>query len=265
LLLEIINSDRLDKKWFNNLISRYTDENIKAYLNEHVAKVPDEWLETQQDDGQAEETNEGFDDEEEMPSFSENEKQYLTDAEQEEFLKLFGKEIPENHKKDINLAACVSALVHFNNCKWDVLQAEVEFTDKHKYAQISPVVSPEGTVHTVMCRSARRGILYLTRRAWDFLSEKGIRLYIKTGNAAEDYIIFDSQDEILRISNTQFQVFRVEAKSSLNNTDDFLTGNFLEKDKIWLLFKVSKNAEYNSIFGEKQYDSDFNTDDIATD
>jgi hypothetical protein len=51
----------------------------------------------------------------------------------------------------------------------------------------------------------------------------------------------------------------------LNNTDDFLTGNFLEKDKIWLLFKVSKNAEYNSIFGEKQYDSDFNTDDIATD
>ena len=50
------------------------------------------------------------------------------------------------------------------------------------------------------------------------------------------------------MSDTNFQVFRVDAESSAANTDSILNGSFDNK-KIWLIFKMKENRDYNSIFG----------------
>jgi hypothetical protein len=161
------------------------------------------------------------------------------------FQNLFKHSIPEEYYKDINLAACVSALVELAN-EYDVKQ--VNLSNSADYAQIDPVIDNiSGVSYTVMCRSAKNGLLYLTAQSWDRLDRPDVKLFVKTGSKSSDYWLFNTKDELMQVSDTEYQVFRVEAPSSANNIDDIINGKFA-KDKVWLILKMKENEVYNSIF-----------------
>lgn len=173
----------------------------------------------------------------------------LTDEETAALKKLFGNDIPQAFYKDLNLAACVSALVQLNKDGYDISEAEKNFTESHKYSQLEPVfLSSNSNPLTIMCRSAKTGILQLRASAWDRLEDEDIKLFVKTGRNENQFHIFDDKQSVLDKSQTKYQVFRVEAESLAINTDSILNGDF-EKDKIWLILKMKDKEEYKSIFG----------------
>jgi len=162
--------------------------------------------------------------------------------------KLFGNEIPEAYYQDINLAACVSALVVLNKAGYDVSQADSNLFSSHGFAQVEPVFKGDSEKPlTIMCRSAIGGILYLTAKAWDRLNDQEIHLFVKTGSEESNHHLFLDKTDVLKVSNTKYQVFRVEADSSSETTDQILRGEFA-KDKIWLILKMKENETYKSIF-----------------
>lgn len=162
--------------------------------------------------------------------------------------KVFGNEIPKEYHLDFNLAACVSALVMLNKADYDVSKADINLSESRQYSQIKPVYKNGSEEElTIMCRSARGGILYITAQAWDRLNKKYVKLFIKTGQNDNEFHFFENKQEVLNVSKTNYQVFRVEAESSSENTDTILLGNF-PKDKVWLIFKMKNIKSYQSIF-----------------
>ncbi|MGL2993492.1 sacsin N-terminal ATP-binding-like domain-containing protein [Flavobacterium sp. TSSA_36] len=171
-----------------------------------------------------------------------------TDEETEALKRLFGDEIPKDFHKDINIAALISALIYLAKKGFDVTEAEENLKTSHEYSQLSPVYSPDKTKkYTVMGRSAKTGLLYLTATAWDRLDADDIMLFVNTGKRELNHYLFQNKHELLKVSNTKFQVFRVEAESNALHTDAILNGTF-DKSKIWLIFKMKDIREYNSIF-----------------
>ncbi|OYU82594.1 MAG: hypothetical protein CFE24_14730 [Flavobacterium sp. BFFFF2] len=172
----------------------------------------------------------------------------FTEEESAAWKKLFGNEIPEAYYQDINLAACVSALVYLNNNGYDVSKADSNLFNSHGFAQVEPVYKGELNERlTIMCRSAIGGILYLTAQAWDRLENKEVHLFVKTGRKDNNHHLFMDKNDVLKISDTKYQVFRVEADSSSATTDEILRGEFA-KDKIWLILKIKETDSYKSIF-----------------
>ena len=172
----------------------------------------------------------------------------FTEEESAVWKKLFGNEIPEEYYLDINLAACVSALVVLNNKGYDVSKADLNLFMSHGFAQVEPIFKGDSNEPlTIMCRSAIGGILYLTAQAWDRLEKEEIHLFVKTGRKDSNYHLFLNKKDVLEISDTKYQVFRVEAESRSSTTDEILSGEFA-KDKIWLILKMKENETYKSIF-----------------
>ncbi|MBL0267797.1 MAG: hypothetical protein IPP99_03745 [Chitinophagaceae bacterium] len=115
----------------------------------------------------------------------------FTEEESAVWKKLFGNEIPEAYYQDINLAACVSALVALDKTGYDVSKAEVNLSNTHLFAQITPVYKNDSNEElTIMCRSAIGGILYLTAQAWERLGSNDIHLFVKTGQKENNYHLF---------------------------------------------------------------------------
>lgn len=172
----------------------------------------------------------------------------FTEEESAVWKELFGNEIPESYYQDINLAACVSALVVLHKKGYDVSKAEVNLSNTHLFAQIYPIYKIGSTEElTIMCRSAIGGILYLTAQAWERLGRSDIHLFVKTGQKENNYHLLYEKEDVLKVSDTKYQVFRVEASSSSLTTDEILSGTFA-KDKIWLILKMKENEKYKSIF-----------------
>lgn len=174
----------------------------------------------------------------------------FTEKELEALKKLFGDEIPPSFHKDLNIAALVTGLIYFKNEGFDINEAEVNLKESHKKAQLHPVYSADKTESfTVMSRSAKGGLLYMTARAWNRLDENNTWLFVTTGKKETDHYLFKNKQEVLNISVTDFQVFRVESESKQENIDDIIAGKF-DLGKIWLIFKMADNKTYNSIFGD---------------
>jgi hypothetical protein len=168
--------------------------------------------------------------------------------EEDETLKrLFGNEVPKDFHKDLNLAALIKALVFLTKEGYDTTVAESNLAETHVYSQLSPVFLA-GEEFTIMARSAKSGLLHIQVNAWNRLEQSNIKLFVTTGNTENSHYFFNNKEEILKISDTKYQVFRVEAESLELNTDSFLKGDF-EKDKIWLILKMVDKVEYKLIFG----------------
>jgi hypothetical protein len=171
-----------------------------------------------------------------------------TPEETEALKRLFGDEIPKEFHKDLNIAALISALIYLAKNGFDVSEAEKNLKTSHLYSQLKPVYSADRSEnYTVMGRSAKTGLLYLTANAWERLASDDIKLFVSTGKSEQNHYLFNSKQELLNVSDTDFQVFRVAAQSTAANTDSILNGTF-DKKKIYLIFKMKEKEEYKSIF-----------------
>lgn len=160
--------------------------------------------------------------------------------------RLFDENLPENYKKNYNLAALVSGLVELESLNYDVEEAYENLKNTHEYSQIEPVYKSEETI-TVMCRSARQGLLYLTAQAWNRLDDPEIKLYADLGNGK--YQLYSDKQSVLNSidSDVEFQILRIESESDLSNIEDILSGHF-DAGKIWIIFKIKAKTNFDPIF-----------------
>lgn len=219
----------------------YVVESIKDNLFTFLAQIPEfKALQSLRAQKQL------FDEQQE----SEKWKIKFTEKELEALKRLFGDEIPPSFHKDLNVAALVTGLIYLNNEGFDITEAEINLKESHKKAQLFPVFSADKTKSfTVMSRSAKAGLLYMTARAWNRLDDIDTWLFVTTGKKETEQYLFKSKQDVLNKSVTDFQVFRVESESKQENIDDILTGRF-DLGKIWLIFKMADIKSYNSIFGD---------------
>lgn len=70
----------------------------------------------------------------------------------------------------------------------------------------------------------------------------------------------------MEVSDTPYQVFRVEASSGSETTDAIINGRF-SKDKIWLILKIKEKTDYESIFegGIRWNENNPDYDNLQTD
>src|SRR5690606_36747594 len=106
----------------------------------------------------------------------------FTEQEQKALKRLFGDEIPPCFHKDLNAAALVTGLIYLHNEGFDIYEAELNIQNSYKTAHLLHVLNAEKTEsYTIIGRSAKSGILYLTARAWNRLDEDGTWLFVSTG------------------------------------------------------------------------------------
>tara|TARA_B110000285_G_C15142247_1_gene631738 strand:+ start:44 stop:3919 length:3876 start_codon:yes stop_codon:yes gene_type:complete len=178
---------------------------------------------------------------------------------------LFNNELPEDYQKNWNLMALVSALENLPSEGFSVAQARGELNNTHEYAQISPVFEVNSDIeYTIMARSAKKGLLYLTQQAWDRLDNDEIKLFVDYKGS--DYKLFETKQNILDANDksTDFQIIRVETDTNAVNIDSILNGSF-DKSKIMIIFRVNENDGYDDLF-YKQYEPDndnFDPDNIG--
>lgn len=262
------------KRAFERILLAHDHIEIVEYLEENGYNIPEEWkikeglkedeveetaeeqeVEATAEEPEAEETAEKPEAEEtpvEEASLAEDEyDKTISDEEAEAFKMLFGNEVPQECFKDLNLAACVSALIEMNKLGYDVTEAEQSLSDTNEYAQIEPVIF-DGDPFKLMCRSAKGGILYLRASSWNRLDQDDINLYVKTGKGEGQYNLFKNKNDVLEVSDTNYQVFRVEADSDSGNTDNIIKGKF-DNDKIWMILKMKERQEYKPIFEGSDY------------
>ena len=105
-----------------------------------------------------------------------------------------------------------------------------------------------------MARSAKKGLLYLTRQAWDRLDKNEIKLFVDYKGS--DYKLFETKQNILDANDksTDFQIIRVETDANAVNIDSILKGSF-DKTKVMIIFRVNENDGYDDLF-YKQYEPD---------
>ena len=259
------------RRAFERILLAHDHKEIIYYFDENGYNIPEEWkkkevltenretseLPESEDISDFSELNQNSEEsvlesvDEEAPVEEAEEDTKISDEEAEAFRILFGNEVPEECFEDLNLAACVSALIEMNKLGYDVIEAEKSLTDTKSYAQIEPVLI-DGVPIKLMCRSAKNGILYLRASSWNRLDQDDINLYVKTGKGEGQYNLFKNKNDVLEVSNTNYQVFRVKADSDSGNTDDIIKGRF-DNDKIWMILKMKEKQEYKPIFEGSDY------------
>jgi len=194
----------------------------------------------------------------------------LTPQEEEAIMKLFDGVVPEEFRKNLNLAALASALVYLDSDGYDVSQANKELINTHEYAQLAPVFK-EGVQHTVMCRSARLGLLYLTKQAWDRLDnpiDPNIMLFADKGYGESD--LFRTKQDILNVNKdnpTDFQLIRIESRANAIELDEMLQGKFEDASRLWIIFRLKDNEHFDKLFFDRYETNNnpLNTVNIRTD
>jgi hypothetical protein len=178
----------------------------------------------------------------------------LSPEEEEAIMKLFDGVVPEEFRKNLNLAALASALVYLDGKGYDVFQANKQLIDTHEYAQLAPVYK-DGVQYTVMCRSARLGLLYLTKKAWDRLDNQydpNVMLFADKGYG--EFELFRSKQEVLDVNSenpTDFQVMRIESRANASELDEMLQGKFEDASRLWIIFRLKGNEHFDKLFFER--------------
>jgi len=178
----------------------------------------------------------------------------LSTEEEEAIMKLYDGVVPEEFRKNLNLAALASALVYLDNQGFDVFKANKQLSDTHEYAQLTPVYKA-GVQYTVMCRSARLGLLYLTKKAWDRLdnpNDPNVILFADKGYGETD--LFRTKQDVLDVNKdnpTDFQLIRIESRANAIDLDKMLQGKFEDASRLWIIFRLKRNEHFDKLFFEK--------------
>ena len=163
--------------------------------------------------------------------------------------KLFGRELEESELIQENLFAQVKALRYFKDLEYDISEAENNFKRNYSDKYLDPIKDSDSKLLKVMCRSARKGILFLGAYAWVNLGDENTILFILTGDKSIDNIIINDQHELEEKLNSYFKIIR-----RVNTTVEDIASLLESETKIkemQFLYKVKSN-EYDIIFNPKQ-------------
>ncbi|MGF7075111.1 sacsin N-terminal ATP-binding-like domain-containing protein [Mucilaginibacter sp. 3215] len=165
---------------------------------------------------------------------------------------MFSNKVPPSFFKDLNLAALIKGLFFLKAQGYNVDEAESNLPSTHQYSHLSPVY-PRGVVAnaqnalTISCRSAKRGLLFLTAKAWKNLIRPDMKLYILTGKDHTDSIFCLKRDDILYDKEADFQLMRIRSGQNATAIDDVLNGES-DLNDLQLVIRIRKSDRYDSVF-----------------
>lgn len=191
------------------------------------------------------------------PHFSKKQKKKIikateplySDVEIEQIKTLFGRNLDASELTEENLFAQVKALRYFQDKQYNTHKAEDNFEDNYGKRFLYPVLKPNGDSIKVLCRSARKGILFLGAFAWEVLGDENAYMYILTGDSSSDCLLIANQEELETKLQSHYKVMRQ------SNSDYESVRNIVNAEKnledLQFLYKV-KDGSYDIIFNPQQ-------------
>jgi hypothetical protein len=183
------------------------------------------------------------------PTVHKNKKLEYDDDEIAQIKKLFGRELEDSELEEENLFAQVKALRYFKDQGFDISQAEAQFKQNYEDKFIYPIIDQRGVAFKVMCRSARRGVLFLGGYAWVSLKNEDTILYILKGDVSTDCILIKTQEELEDKLNSYFKVIR-RTNSTIEDLRTIIEAES-ELSNLQLLYRA-KEGPFDVIFNPQQ-------------
>ena len=183
---------------------------------------------------------------------------------------IFTDGIAPESVKDLNLISLENALKYLESKGYHVAKATKNLKDSHTLSQLYPVYAPDKEQNsknalTVMCRSAKNGLLYLRTASWNRLKQDDVILYVLEGNSYLKSSLFTTRDEVITDMEADFQPLRIEAVNDAYRIDEMLE-NGTDSEDIWMIIRRQYKEEYQSIFEDiQEKEKGDNMDDISTD
>lgn len=248
-LFSLFSNDRLDRKWFENLINRWSDSKIIEKLNEDIAITPIEWSENLEKNISIQ-----------APNQNENET-LNTGIEEIKVIRTIEDLIPDITKED---EAYIRGIISFNYDSEGQMDANTTakikalVAVKHQYNTLA--ISDEGRYlkagsDEIIVRSAQNGLLYLDIYHWGRLKESNVRLAVYTNSQIE---IYNSQEELYKFTKPQnkFGIIRLPDEYTIEDYNSL--DNITDKGKWHYVFIVNENTNAAKNYKEAMNLEDYN-------
>lgn len=232
-LFHLIQHEKIERLWFENLIIRWDDDKIIEKLNEEVGTTPPEWNANSQSENE---------DDPRTPKITDS---FWTglNKEDENFIRgIIKGDYELNEKLDANLAARIKTLMKIKN----------EYTSSKITNEDSFLKAGEDEI---LVRSAQNGLLYLDLYNWGRLNKANVRLAVYTKNEIE---IYSTREELIQFTKPQnkFGILRMPIEY---DTEDYNSlDNITDKGKWHYVFIVNENTKAAQSYKEIMNLDDYN-------
>ena len=228
-----IQSERIERVWFENVINRWDDDKIIEKLNEEVGTTPNEWnISLQSENGND-------------PSGSEIPDSFWTELnkDDEKFIRgIIKGDYELNEQLDANTTAKIKTLMKIRN---EYTLSEI--SDEGRFLKAG--------ADEILVRSAQNGILYLDLYHWERLNENNVQLAIYTNS---QIAIYDCQESLIQFTKPQnkFGILRMPVEYG---TEDYNSlDNITDKGKWHYVFIVNENTKAAQNYKEVMNLDDYN-------
>lgn len=217
-LFELIQHDKVEKLWFENVINRWDDSKIIENLNENVGATPSEWNSIIESENSVDASSQ-----EETDSFWTN-----LNVDDENFIRgIIKGEYELNEQLDANTTAKIKTLMQIR-----YKYKSHEISDEDLYLKAGE--------DEILVRSAQNGLLYLDLYHWERLNESNVHLAVYTKNQIE---IYETQESLIQFTKPQnkFGILRLPVDYSLEDYNSL--ENINNKGKWHFVFIVNENTK----------------------
>ena len=131
---------------------------------------------------------------------------------------------------------------------------EREFiNDKSK--KTSDIETNKGYIHA---RSAKGGILFLSKYLWERLNEDGHRLCMYYGNKGSEFKLIDSVSQLIELVGDDNIIVQVKGSEKYSTIQSIFSGSLKENGKAYVLIRIKSNERYNALFVDIYNNNDDN-------
>lgn len=224
-LFHLIQHEKIERVWFENLINRWDDDKLIEKLNEEVGTTPPEWNASSQSENEND------------PRTPKVTDPFWTGLNKEDEIYIRGiikGDYELNEQLDANLAARIKTLMKIKN---EYISSEITNEDRFLKAGGDEI----------LVRSAQNGLLYLDLYNWGRLNMANVRLAVYTKSEIE---IYSTQEELIQFTKPQnrFGILRMPIEYG---TEDYNSlDNIPDKGKWHFVFIVNENTKVAQSYKE---------------
>ncbi len=143
---------------------------------------------------------------------------------------------------------------YLTNVEGIELGDEREFiNDKSK--KTSDIETNKGYIHA---RSAKGGILFISKYLWERLNEDGHRLCMYYGNKGSEFKLIDSVSQLIDLVGDDNIIVQVKGSEKYNTIQSIFSGSLKENGRAYVLIRIKSNERYNALFVDIYNNNDDN-------
>ena len=103
----------------------------------------------------------------------------------------------------------------------------------------------KGYIHA---RSAKGGILFISKFLWEKLNEEGHRLCMYYGNKGSEFKLIDSVSQLIELVGDDNIIVQVKGSEKYNTIQSIFSGSLKENGRAYVLIRIKSNERYNALF-----------------